>query len=109
MFADAGPIHEKGMNACMPPRPVTLACRMHACVRSPRVRVQVKAAMKKLDKREREASEADAEKRKFNSLEGGEHVTPEEMEAYRIKKSRGEDPLLAAKAGTVGADGYEIL
>ncbi|EFJ41682.1 hypothetical protein VOLCADRAFT_41650, partial [Volvox carteri f. nagariensis] len=56
---------------------------------------KVDAAMRKLEERERAAMEGDRSKRKYNSLEAGagEHVTPEEMEAYRIKKGRGDDPL----------------
>jgi hypothetical protein len=46
----------------------------------------------------------------FTSLaeEGANNdVTPEEMEAYRLKKSRGvEDPTRAFKQGT---DGYDML
>ncbi|PNW85593.1 hypothetical protein CHLRE_03g194000v5 [Chlamydomonas reinhardtii] len=68
---------------------------------------KVDAAMKKLEEREKAAMEGDKSKRKYNSLEGagGEHVTPEEMEAYRIKKSRGDDPV----AKGAGTDGYDLL
>jgi pre-mRNA-processing factor SLU7 len=75
--------------------------------------------MRKLEERERAAMEGDRSKRKFNSLEGGggEHVTPEEMEAYRIKKGRGDDPLAAlvqAQTGPgsgsgTGTVGYDLL
>lgn len=72
---------------------------------------KVKAALKKLEKQEREAAEAgdDERKRKFNSLQGADddsQMTPEEMEAYRLKKSRAEDPTAAFKSGT---DGYDLL
>ena len=40
------------------------------------------------------AAEMDDRKRKFNSIGGNEEVTLEEMEAYRISRSRGaEDPM----------------
>lgn len=69
---------------------------------------KLKEAMKKLDREEREV-ETDERKRKFNSLKGGdEGITPEEMEAYRLKKSRGgEDPLAKIEAAKVG--GYDFV
>jgi pre-mRNA-processing factor SLU7 len=55
--------------------------------------------------------ETDERKRKYNSLAGTVDeaaMTPEEMEAYRIKKSRGDDPMEAFKRQ--GGDGqYELL
>ncbi len=65
-------------------------------------------ALKKLEERERAALEGDKAKRKYNSLAdgGAEHVTAEEMEAYRIKKGRGDDPMAAIGKGT---DGYDLL
>ena len=56
--------------------------------------------------------ETDERKRKYNSLAGtidDAAMTPEEMEAYRIKKSRGgDDPMEAFKQN--GGDGqYELL
>jgi hypothetical protein len=37
-------------------------------------------------------------------------VTPEEMEAWRLKKSRGgDDPLAAFKSNGKGTDGYDML
>ena len=58
--------------------------------------------------------EADGSKRKFNSVDGGggELVTPEEMEAFRLKKSRADDPMAQLAAGEKvppGAGGYEYL
>lgn len=69
------------------------------------------AALKKLEERERAALEGDKAKRKYNSLAdgGAEHVTPEEMEAYRIKKGRGDDPMAAMAAAGKGTDGYDLL
>lgn len=38
------------------------------------------------------------------------NVTPEEMEAYRLKKSRGaDDPMAALAAAKAGTDGYDML
>eukprot|EP00878_Enallax_costatus_P015778 GHUV01016534.1.p1 GENE.GHUV01016534.1~~GHUV01016534.1.p1 ORF type:complete len:239 (+),score=51.04 GHUV01016534.1:904-1620(+) len=74
---------------------------------------KVKAAMKKLDRQEREAAQQgdDERKRKFNSLaeDDEQQMTPEEMEAYRLKKSRGEDPAAAFMGGASGTDGYDLL
>jgi pre-mRNA-processing factor SLU7 len=82
--------------------PLTLTRRMlHITLRA----AQVKAALKKLDRQEREAMEKEGTKNKFNSLAGGEDVTPEEMEAWRMKRARGEDPVAAA----AGTKGYDLL
>jgi pre-mRNA-processing factor SLU7 len=81
---------------------------------------KVKAAMKRLEQAEREAVEAgtDERKRKFNSVGGGAGdgeaeaaPTPEEMEAYRMKKQRAEDPTAAftGNNGVSGTDGYDML
>lgn len=49
----------------------------------------------------------------FTSVDDSSHdVTPEEMEAYRLKKSRGgDDPMKAFKANGdgKGTDGYDLL
>ena len=66
---------------------------------------KVKEALKKLDERNKQV-ETDERKRKYNSLQdSGETPTEEEMEAYRLKKSRDADPMaqiaaLKAAAGT---------
>lgn len=53
-------------------------------------------AIKRLEDRQKAAMSSDRSKRGYNSLEGGsEAVTAEDMEAYRLKKSRGDDPLAA--------------
>lgn len=75
---------------------------------------KVQAALKKLERQEREAEElkGDERKRKFNSLADGDDqdITPEEMEAYRLKKSRGgEDPMAAFKGSSNGTGGYDLL
>ena len=71
--------------------------------------------------REKEGEAArDDRKRGYNSLAGAAdaEVTPEEMEAYRLKKNRGLDPmdfinkskdLAAAANGGSGADGYDYV
>lgn len=49
--------------------------------------------------------EREGSKDKFNSLgANGEDVTPEEMEAWRMKRARAEDPMAAAENGTKGYD-----
>ena len=51
-------------------------------------------------------------KRKFNSLEDGGGVTAEDMEAYRVLRSRGDDPLTAMRAAAVKAGGegqYDLV
>jgi pre-mRNA-processing factor SLU7 len=74
---------------------------------------KVAAALRQAEERERGGVERDERKRGYNSLAGQEvEVTPEEMEAYRIKKSRGDDPLAfidkeKAKAG--GEGGYDYV
>uniref|UniRef100_A0A383WHT7 Pre-mRNA-splicing factor SLU7 n=1 Tax=Tetradesmus obliquus TaxID=3088 RepID=A0A383WHT7_TETOB len=73
---------------------------------------KVKAALKKLEKEQREAEAAggDERKRKFNSVaddgDGQGSVSAEEMEAFRLMKRRAEDPAAAFGAGT---DGYDML
>lgn len=57
---------------------------------------KVLEALRRQEEREREGSDRDDRKRGYNSLNGdaqAAEVTPEEMEAYRLKKSRGLDPL----------------
>lgn len=74
---------------------------------------KVKAAMKKLDKQEKEAAQQgeDERKRKFNSLAADEDgdMTAEEMEAYKLKKGRAEDPAALFRNGASGTDGYDLL
>ncbi len=58
--------------------------------------------------------EADGSKRKFNSVDSaGEIVTPEEMEAFRLKKLRTDDPMaqIPASGDAAGAStrGYDYL
>ena len=45
-----------------------------------------------------EGSGVDERKRRYNSLNEDYNVTAEDMEAYRMKKSRGDDPLAAIEA-----------
>ncbi|PRW33892.1 Pre-mRNA-splicing factor SLU7 [Chlorella sorokiniana] len=71
---------------------------------------KVLEALRRQEEREREV-ERDDRKRGYNSLAGQDvDVTPEEMEAYRLKKSRGADDPLAfidkAKGQQQGEGGY---
>ena len=51
-------------------------------------------ALRKLDERDKKQVEVDDRKRKYNSMQtDGEMPTEEEMEAYRMKKARDEDPM----------------
>jgi pre-mRNA-processing factor SLU7 len=50
---------------------------------------KLKEALKKMD----QTHEADVKKRKYNSMAAEVDVTQEEMEAYRMKKDRGADPM----------------
>ena len=55
---------------------------------------KLRDALKKHRAHDKAAVELDDRKRKFNSIAGNEEVTLEEMEAYRISRSRGaEDPM----------------
>ena len=66
---------------------------------------KVKEALRKLDERDKQVV-TDERKRKYNSFQDqGDNPTEEEMEAYRLKKSRDADPMaqitaLKAAAGT---------
>ena len=53
---------------------------------------RVKELLDKMDKEEDPESK-DGRKRKYNSLKTDVDVTEEEMEAYRIRKERGNDPM----------------
>jgi pre-mRNA-processing factor SLU7 len=56
--------------------------------------VRFKKALKSEDKRAREEVEKDERKRQFNSRSKEDYnVTEEEMEAYRLKRQRGDDPM----------------
>ena len=55
---------------------------------------RLEEALRKLDERDKKQFEVDDRKRKYNSLQtDGEMPTEEEMEAYRMKKARDEDPM----------------
>ena len=55
---------------------------------------RLEEAIRKLDERDKKQTEVDDRKRKYNSLQtDGEMPTEEEMEAYRMKKARDEDPM----------------
>ena len=57
---------------------------------------------------EEDNTEADDRKRSFNSMHFNTDVTPEEMEAYKLKKSRGIDDPLDIES-TKGTDGYDFV
>ena len=70
------------------------------------------AAMAKAQAAVSKEHTGDDRKRKYNSIEGGDAVSAEDMEAYRLLRSRGEDPLTAMRAAAVkagGGDGYELV
>lgn len=55
---------------------------------------KLEEALKKLDEKQKQQVETDDRKRKYNSFAGdGDDPTEEEMEAYRMKKARDEDPM----------------
>ncbi|GAB4821179.1 hypothetical protein N2152v2_008225 [Parachlorella kessleri] len=70
---------------------------------------KVREALKRQEQEERRRQErggdedTDDRKRRYNSLREEHEVTPEEMEAYRLKKSRGDDPLEFMKAAKESA------
>lgn len=70
---------------------------------------KLKEAMKRQEAALRRREEdGDDRKRGYNSLNEDFSVTAEDMEAYRLKRSRGDDPLAAieqAKAAQKGDDG----
>lgn len=72
---------------------------------------KLEQALKKLDERERKQLETDDRKRKYNSLAtDGEMPTEEEMEAYRMKKARDEDPMAKIAALKAAAStNYEFV
>jgi pre-mRNA-processing factor SLU7 len=74
---------------------------------------QVKEALARMEREEKEAAASGGEegKRKYNSLGAGEtYTTPEEMEAWRIKRSRADDPLAQAQqGGSKAVGGYDLL
>ncbi|KAI9985316.1 hypothetical protein PInf_004644 [Phytophthora infestans] len=53
---------------------------------------KLKKAIKRAAKEKRKQAEQDDKKRKYNSM-GNYEVNAEEMEAYKLLKSRGEDPM----------------
>lgn len=70
---------------------------------------KLKDALKAHDEREVENGGED-KKRKYNSLsDGNTGVTEEEMEAYRLRKSREDDPLLGRSAGENAGNGYDYV
>ena len=51
------------------------------------------AALQKHEEMARASREEDERKRKYNSLSADTGLSAEEMEAYRLKKARADDPM----------------
>lgn len=69
---------------------------------------KIEAALKKMVAQERE-SQLDDRKRSYHSMMANSvDVSPEEMEAYRIMKSRTDDPMKAIEKGKATV-GYEYV
>lgn len=68
---------------------------------------KLKEALARAEAAEARGVELDDRKRGYNSLHDNTEVTPEEMEAYRIKRGRGmDDPLtFVNKAKAAGGEG----
>ena len=67
--------------------------------------VKVKAAIRRQEEDEAAGLERDDRKRKYNSLAGSSAgVTDEEMEAYRLRKARADDPMAQSGAAQNGYD-----
>ena len=68
------------------------------------------AELKKQEEADRRGAEVDERKRKYNSMAGQNTVTAEEMEAYRLRKARADDPLQAAALnGAAANSGYDFV
>lgn len=70
---------------------------------------KLKAAISRHEEAERQLSEQDERKRKYNSLADADGVTNEEMEAYRMRKARADDPMELAKQSGGAAGGYDYV
>ena len=72
---------------------------------------KLEEALKKLDQREKQQVETDERKRKYNSFQADDEMpTEEEMEAYRMKKAREEDPMAKIIALKAAANtNYEFV
>lgn len=70
---------------------------------------KVQAALKRQEEEDASALEPDEKKRKYNSIAGSNAgVTDEEMEAYRLRKARADDPM-AQPAGSSAQNGYDYV
>lgn len=71
---------------------------------------KVKLAIKRQEEEEAALADQDDRKRKYNSLAGsGNGVTDEDMEAYRLRKARADDPMARQVASTAGQNGYDYV
>ncbi|KAK9822076.1 hypothetical protein WJX74_005415 [Apatococcus lobatus] len=67
---------------------------------------KLQAALKKAAEKEQEEAENDERKRKYNSMSHDTEVTNEDMEAYRMVRSRADDPLNEMQALKNSQYGY---
>ena len=65
-------------------------------------------AIDKEERRQAGGVEADERKRGYNVRHEAAEVTEEEMEAYRLKKQRTDDPLQVPGGGS-GTSGYDLV
>lgn len=72
---------------------------------------KVKAALERQQKEEEAADEEqDERKRKYNSIAGSNSgITDEDMEAYRLRKARMDDPMASAAVLTTAQNGYDFV
>ncbi|KNC87676.1 hypothetical protein, variant, partial [Sphaeroforma arctica JP610] len=64
----------------------------------PKARMKrIKKILEREEKREKSIQDGDERKRKYNSFKGNNHDEPteEEMEAWKIKKAKADDPMAA--------------
>ncbi len=65
------------------------------------------AAIKAQEARKQEEAQLDDRKRNYNSTRDTGEMTAEEMEAYRLKRARDDDPLEQMKKGST--EGYDFV
>jgi pre-mRNA-processing factor SLU7 len=74
-------------------------------------REQLARALRAEEERAAEAARVggDERKRGYNSMGAEAGVSEEEMEAWRLKRTRSEDPMTAAEAGAAAGGGYDYV
>ena len=71
---------------------------------------KVKAALARQQQEELDELEKDDRKRKYNSVAGSNGgLTDEDMEAYRLRKARADDPMANAIAASAAQKGYDYV